>query len=388
MGIIEEDPYMLPGDVIIVYRRDREVEIRGEVFRPGKYQLLGNEGIDNLIKDYGRGLTNLADLARVRLDRFAEVKAQTYYFDFSKGIQPSLALKDNDLLTIPAKSSSLPIVFFEGAVLQPPAEAEVVLAEAEEVGVEIYNRITHPFIEGESLFDALLSVREFVSSAADLSGAYLIREGTAQPIPVNLQKLIYNYNPADDFALQPFDRIVIPTFRFTVSVIGPVIGAGIYPYVPRKLYSYYLSLAGGIPSGKPADHISIVDNNNNPRDLDEHVQPEDRIIVTESLITVAGAVYSPGSYPFVPGKDYSYYVNLAGGIDPEMNKGKEVSVTDKEGNPLENSIIIQPGNNILVETNDFAYNFNRYFPIITAGITFISAVISVVNLLMNVSETP
>ena len=388
LGIIEEDPYILPGDVIIVYRKDRGVEIKGEVFRPGKYQLLRNQGINDLINVYGRGVTNLADLARVRLDRFAEVKAQTFYFDFSKGVQPSLELKDNDILTIPAKSSTLPIVFFEGAVVPPPTEAEVVLAEAEEVGVEIYNRITHSFIEGESLFDALLSVRDSVSSAADLSRAYLIREGSPQPIPVNLEKLIYDYDPSDDFALQPFDRIVIPSLRFTVSVLGSVDEPGIYPYVPQKLYSYYLSLAGGIPPGEPADHISILDINDKPRALDEVIQPEDRIIATASLISVAGAVYNPDSYPFIPGKDFSYYVHLAGGIDPEKNTDNKVSITDSEGNPLDSDVVIKPGHNIFVDTNDFAYNFNRYFPMITAGIALIATVISIINLLANVSEAP
>lgn len=381
LGIIEEDPYILPGDVIIVYRRDRKVEIRGEVLRPGEYQILKNEGLRELINVYGRGTTNLADTSRIRLNRFAEKRAQTSYFDISKGIQTSLELKDNDIITIPAKSSTLPIVFFEGAVVTPPTEAEVILAEAEEVGVEIYNRILHPFIEGESLLDALLAIRDSLATAADLSNAYLIREDSPHPIAVDLEKLIYDYDPADDIALQPFDRIIIPSLRFTVAVLGSVDDAGIYPYVPRKTYSYYLSLAGGIPPGEPTDYITVLDVNDNPRNLEDVIQPEDRIIVAESLISVAGAVYSPGSYPFLPGKDFEYYVRLAGGIDPEMNTDNKVSISDSGGNPLESNAVIKPGDRIFVETNDFAYNFNRYFPIITAGITFITTIISIVDLL-------
>ena len=380
-GIIEEDPYILPGDVIIVYRRDRKVEIGGEVFRPGEYQLLRNEGLRELIKVYGRGFTNRADTSRIRLDRYADERAQTSYFDFSKGIPTSLELKDNDIVTIPVKSSTLPIVFFEGAVVPPPTEAEVVLAEAEEVGVEPYNRILHPFIEGESLLDALLAVMDSLATAADLSNAYLIREDSPQPIPINLERLIYEYDPTNDIALQPFDRVIIPSLRFTVSVLGSVDNAGIYPYVPQKTYSYYLSLAGGVPPGEPIDYIAVLDVNDNPRNLEDVIQPEDRIIVAESLISVVGAVYSPGSYPFLPGKDFEYYVRLAGGIDPEMNTDNEVNISDFDGNPLESNAVIKPGDRIFVETNDFAYNFNRYFPIITAGITFIATIISIVDLL-------
>jgi polysaccharide export outer membrane protein len=381
LGIIDEDPYILPGDVIIVYRRGRQAEIKGEVLRPGEYQLLRNEGVRELVTLYGRDFTNRADIARIRLDRYADETAHTYYFDFSKGIPPSLELKDNDVVTVPVKSSTLPIVFFEGAVVLPPTEAAVVLEQAAEVGVEPYNRILHPFIEGESLLDALLTIRDSLATAADLANAYLIRQGSPQPIPVNLEKLLYDYNPTVDIALQPFDRIIIPTLRFTVSVLGDVDSPGIYYYVPQKTYSYYLSLAGGIPPLEPIDYITVLDDNDMPRSLNDVIQPEDKIIVTSSLISVAGAVYSPGTYPYIPGKNFEYYVSLAGGIDPELNNDNKVSISDSDGNTVTSGAAIKPGNRIFVETNDFAYNFNRYFPIITAGIAFITTIISIVDLL-------
>jgi len=381
LGIIDEDPYILPGDVIIVYQRGRQAEIKGEVLRPGVYQLLPNEGLRELITVYGRDFTNRADIARIRLDRYADETAHTYYFDFSKGIPPSLELKDNDVVTVPVKSSTLPIVFFEGAVVLPPTEAEVVLAEAAEVGVEPYNRILHPFIEGESLLDALLTIRESLATAADLANAYLIRQDSPQPIPVNLEKLLYDYNPTVDIALQPFDRIIIPTLRFTVSVLGDVDKAGIYYYVPQKTYSYYLSLAGGVPPLEPTDYVTVLDEDDRPRSLDDVIQPEDKIIVTSSLITVAGAVYTPGSYPYIPGKNFEYYVRLAGGIDPEKNNDNKVSISDPEGNTVASDTAIRPGDSIFVETNDFTYNFNRYFPIISTGVTFIITIISIVDLL-------
>jgi protein involved in polysaccharide export with SLBB domain len=156
---------------------------------------------------------------------------------------------------------------------------------------------------------------------------------------------------------------------------------GVYPYVPRKTYSYYLSLAGGIPPGQPADYITVVDAGDKLRGLDELIQPEDRIVITASLIAVAGAVYNPGSYPFVPGKSYEYYVRLAGGIDPERNTDDKVSVSDSMGKRLDSDATVKPGDRIFVLSNDFAYNFNRYFPIITAGISLITTIISVVDLL-------
>ena len=315
LGIIEEDPYIMQGDTVIIYRLDNAVEINGEIYRPGKYQLLKNEGLKELIDLYGGGFTKLADTSRIKLDRLAVERPRTFYFDFTRDLPPSFELEDGDVLAIPAKSANLPVVIFEGAVVSPAAGAAAE-PEGGEIGFERYNRITHPFIEGESLFDALLAIRESIAPSADLSKAYVIREGSIQPIPVNLEKLLYAYTPSADMALQPFDRIIIPTHR-----------------------SY------------------------------------------SSRIPVSGAVYDPGSYAFTPGKNYSYYVDLAGGIDPEMNTDNRVSITDSQGKIRGLDEIIKPGDRIFVHTNNFVYNFNRSFPIITTGIAFITTIIIIIDLL-------
>lgn len=379
MGIIEEDPYIQPGDSIIISRRDREVELKGEVFRPGMYQLLKGQGLNELISMYGRGLTNMADASRLRLDRFSEKQAQTIYLNIARENAPSLELRDGDVLTVPAKSANLPVVFFEGAILSPET-AQVVVQQGEAVGVETYNRLSHPFIEGESLLDAFLSVKDSISPTADLSSTQLIRAGSPRPIAIDLERLMFNYDPSVDIALQPFDRIVIPALWFNVSVVGAVNGQGVYPYVPYKTYSYYVSLAGGIPPGQPSESITVIDENKNTRGLDEFIQPGDQIIVASSLITVAGGVYNPGAFPFVPGKDYRYYINLAGGFDPERNKGQRVIVKDSQGKRIKPvASIIKPGDKILARTNDFAYNFNRYFSVITSGVSLFAAVITIVD---------
>ena len=312
LGIIEEDPYIMPGDTIIVYRRDREIEINGEIYRPNRYQLLENEELKELINIYARGFTNLADTSRVKLDRFAGEKPRTFYFDFTDSPQPSFKLEDGDILTIPAKATNLPIIFFEGAVM-PAVE---VAANIEQRGLEIYNRITYPLKEGESLFDALQAIKKFFAPVANLSKAYIVREGITETIPVNLEKLLYAYTPAADMALQPFDRIVIPAHRF---------------------YS--------------------------------------------SLVPVSGAVYRPGSYPFTPEKNYIYYIDLAGGIDPERNTDNRVNITDSQGTIRGLDGTIVPGDRIFVHTNNFIYNFNRHFPILTTGMAFIITIITIINLL-------
>ena len=44
-GELFQDPYLAPGDMVIVEKAERRVRITGEVKRPGEYQLLPGEKI-------------------------------------------------------------------------------------------------------------------------------------------------------------------------------------------------------------------------------------------------------------------------------------------------------------------------------------------------------
>ncbi len=380
-GIVEEDPFVKPGDTIIVYRRDREIEVKGEVFEPGTYQILQYENLEELIENYARGLTKLADKSRIRIERITGNQPQTLLVDLSKGYRRTVPLYDGDTIVILSKLKNLPIVFFEGALIPVSATSP---ERIEETVAEVqgeYARIIHPFKMGETLYDAILSIKEFISPFANLKKAYLIRKENIEPIPINLEKLIYTYEPDYDIILHPFDKIVIPSHRYFVTVIGAVGSPGNLQYSPGKKYDYYVGLSGGIPPGIDSDNITIFDKNGNRKKIDEAIQPEDMIIVDQSFVSVTGAVIAPGRYDFTPGKTYTYYVDMAGGIDTERNTDNNVTITDSDSNARKMDEIIQPGNRIFVHLNDFIYNFNRYFPVITTGIAFVITIITIIDLL-------
>jgi hypothetical protein len=76
-----------------------------------------------------------------------------------------------------------------------------------------------------------------------------------------------------------------------------------------------------------------------------------------------------------------HYVDLAGGINPEMNACNWVSIRSAEGHRRGKNEPIQPGDRIYVHTNDFLYNLNRYFPAITSSAVLITAVLTIINFL-------
>ena len=112
---------------------------------------------------------------------------------------------------------------------------------------------------------------------------------------------------------------------------------------------------------------------------DETVLPNDRLMIPfkQNFISVAGAVRAPGRYPYIPGRDWEYYIGLAGGFDRSMNSGKKVKITDIDGKKLSKKDAITPETTITAETNSFTYFFKEYSNII---LTFLSLVTSVISL--------
>lgn len=93
----------------------------------------------------------------------------------------------------------------------------------------------------------------------------------------------------------------------------------------------------------------------------------------QSFVTVAGAVKNPGRYPYIPDRDWSYYIGLAGGFNKSENNTKVVSIVDINNKQLSKKDAITPETTITAETTAFTYYFNMYAPIITTTLSIISA---------------
>ncbi len=99
------------------------------------------------------------------------------------------------------------------------------------------------------------------------------------------------------------------------------------------------------------------------------------------LVSVTGAVYDPGRYPYVPNRNWEYYVGLAGGIDATKNAFKRVKITDYLDKEMTKESEITPETTINVLQNSFAYRLSVVAPIITTTISVASLVISLSYLL-------
>ena len=182
-----------------------------------------------------------------------------------------------------------------------------------------------------------------------------------------------------DKAIDADDNIHVGTSQVTLT--GAVTNPGVYPYTPHMNWQYYVNLAGGISPGGVRDSVLVTDLQERPKGKEEVILPDDNIYVEFGQVTVSGAVYAPGSFPYTPGGTYQHYISLAGGFDQERNKGGEVIISDPGGSIKQAADLIRPGDRIYVPSNSFIYMFNTYFPIITSGIAFITTIISIIDLL-------
>jgi polysaccharide biosynthesis/export protein len=336
-GNESENPFVRPGDTIVLYRSERSVEIAGEVFRPGTYELLPREQINELVNLYGDGLTSRADPSRSRIQRMSGDTPTVEYANIALPSTLSLSVGNGDIVTIPAKTANLPAVIFEGAILPlgtatgatgagsagagtAAAGAAVTNAgggtrEETAMAQSQYNRMLHPFTEGETLSDALRAVSGSLAPYADLAAAFLVREGQADPIYIDMRGLVTSSASPSDLPLKANDRIVVPPFS--------------------------------------------------------------------SYVSVQGAVFAPGSFPFRAGLPVWYYLGLAGGVDPERNSKGQFKVMDAQGKSRSPDEPIKAGDFIFIPNNDFFYNFNRFAPIVTVIATIIGTTLTTLGFFLS-----
>jgi protein involved in polysaccharide export with SLBB domain len=112
------------------------------------------------------------------------------------------------------------------------------------------------------------------------------------------------------------------------------------------------------------------------------VQENDVLIIPfrQYFVTVSGAIVNPGRYPYIPDRDWEYYIALAGGFIMGRNARETITITDISGKRMRKTDAITPETIITAETNHALYYFNQYAPIITTILSVVTTFISIMML--------
>lgn len=261
-GDFSQDPYLRPGDTVIVHKVDRKVVIDGGVKRPGVYELLPGEELKSLIFDYAEGFTPFADRDAISLSRF--VGGKDYYnvsYLKETDLHIDIPLACYDKVFIGSMDEKRSVVYVEGAVSSAyDYRTKSLLGAtgtntANNPGVIVSSpvEIAHlefPFDKGQTCFGLVIENSKMIGNSADLTNAVVKRKdanGVMVEKPINLNALIHPEENviAEDIVLQAGDIIVIPYIQYFVTVTGGVVSRGRYPYQPGKNWQYYVNLANG-----------------------------------------------------------------------------------------------------------------------------------------------
>ncbi len=362
LGDLSQDPYLRPGDSVIVSRAVRVIYIGGEVNRNGRYELTENDSVPEVL-EYARGATRVADLTRVRIRRTVDRTVRTYTRDFSPD-SARFAFLDGDIVSVPSRVLSQPIVYVEGPLHYAPEGAP-----AEEVRE---TRLVIPFDHGDTLYTVLVRLREQVSPLADLTPAKLMRDGRQVRLRADLERLLYDYSPENDIEIRPFDRIVLPP-RPDPSEPAPSARP------PEPVFDISEEeWDEPVPSWEPMplDPVPLPPLRVAPRP-EPLPEPEPE---PEPFVLITGAVNRAGHYPVLRGADARAHIRQAGGINRELNTNGDYRIFDAKGNPKPLNAPVEDGDHIEVLRNSFVYNFNRYFPIVVTGVGFLATIVATLSL--------
>lgn len=209
--------------------------------------------------------------------------------------------------------------------------------------LENLDNITVPLIA--DLMPAL-----FVEGAVGLE---LLEEGADRTV---MNRLTVRFNTGETYAAMVRRNII------WFSALSDTKGA----YVLRKGERIPMNLDAVLFGATSDDSIAVEDG-------DTLVVPFKQVFVT-----VAGAVLSPGTYPFNPGRNWEYYIAQAGGFTPTQNAMNKITITDANGRKMKKSDPIVPETVITASSNNFMYTVA---PIITFVLSIIGVGLTAIDVL-------
>ncbi len=315
-GSLENDIKLLDGDVVFVPFIENTVRIGGAFKRPGNYEVLNGETVDDAIKLAGG----------FKQDVPLNPKIELSFFDQSSGSRIYKSLEQNELNTKLTGQSSINVssksgykvetIKLTGEFINP---GEYAIRPGDTL-LDIINRAGGYTEDGYSEGGVFLrrSVAKmqkdaFFRSADDLEDTIVdivtkgsldnLSEFTLTPIsrlisrlrseqPVgrmvlNLDYLALKNNPVIDFRVQDGDELYIPKRPNSISVVGEVLYSSTLGFDPGLEVSDYIDLSGGLKDSADSEKIFVILPNGRSSLVKRSLFSSTNILIPGSTIVVS-----------------------------------------------------------------------------------------------------
>jgi protein involved in polysaccharide export with SLBB domain len=229
--------YLNDGDIIFVRLRDKDVNMTGSIRRPGRYELLPGEKLDDAIRIAGGVLSSAQK--EIRIFRKANGTSDKVINEIDTEIGSNCELQDQDVIDISG------------------------LNDAEEkYYVTVLGEVKHPsnyaYFKNEKV-NELIARCGGVSDEAFLEGSQFFRNDSLTI--VDLPTALRDTQSACNFSIMPGDRIIVPRPNSFIMVKGAVISPVGIAFEKGKTVDYYISKAGGYKDDADQANVTIVSLN-------------------------------------------------------------------------------------------------------------------------------
>ena len=349
-GDMKENPHVRPGDVITLNRYSRKVTLSGAVERGGSTNTATVDGIYN---------SNTATVDGIYNSKTATVDG--IYAAGTTELDGTYELLDGENLK--------ELISIYGGGYTDFADRDFAEVQRLKAGAD----------EGEGQYEAIyLHSRSEIESFELMNNDRVTIRSIADQRPVVfVEGAIYGAETEVNSSglVQPANSTVAP-IRFSPGEN--------YTYFIRNNSKMFADVAdlekvyiarGGQTISIDA-HKIIYDYTYT---VDEQLQSNDRLVVPfrQYFVSVAGAVVTPGRYPYLPDRDWEYYIGLAGGFVPNRNSREKVKIVDMYGKKHRKKDPITPETTITAASNSFTYYFSNYSSVITVILSAISTTLTI-----------
>ncbi len=296
LGDLKNNPNLKDGDIIFVPAAKNFVNISGEINSPGQYEIIQNEKLTDII-ELAMGLKNSAFLDSINIYRY-ENNAKLKKITVNLKNNQDIALQDGDRIFIRA------IPDFHSDY-QVSVDGEVRFAG------------DYPLEKGRTTLLEILNRAGGITQYADLDNAILIRITTDNNLISDTEFQRLKTLPIADMTYQEYEY-----FKAKSRLIDGLVDVNFKKLWQTKNEKYDVVLKNG-----------------------------DKIYIPNKYLTVEilGQVKNPGKYTYIKGKNYLYYIELAGGFASRPNKKKIRIIKHKSATWLKpNETKIEPGDKIFI----------------------------------------
>jgi protein involved in polysaccharide export with SLBB domain len=343
--ISSENPTLIEGDIIVVPTRNveqRSISVYGAVNAPNQFEYREGDSLRMLIT-FAQGLTADADSSNVELTRLSTdaTTAETRILDIGpilRGESPDVPLNLNDRILVRKK-----------------------LDRRRDYKVHVRGEVRMPGMypitpDSTRLSDIIRRAGGFTEFARLASAEVVRKQLTPEGENINMDM-------EAQLNARMNDQLVTPE--------------------ERGYYDLEARLRRGTVS---VDFVRLFEGND--RSADILLQDGDIVFVpnTQKNVYVYGQVGRPGFVSYKKGEGVEYYIALAGGYGEEADDGKTrviKALTREWLNPSDTEI--HPGDYIWVP-KDIRYPASYYWNLISQAASFISVVLSMTVIILQLSK--